>query len=163
MELKFDDKGHLVPYERIQLKNEEFKEFFINNFEPDSTRNKIYESYQKYLFNFQKEITSNFIQWIDGSFVTNKMNPNDIDFVTLIDHEIYEKKRDLIDNKFRLKKAKEIYNVDAYTLEIYPEEHKKHSISNIDLVYWDSWFSKTKKNWAKKTFPKGYIEIEFGD
>ncbi len=30
--------------------------------------------------------------------------------------------------------AKEIYGVDAYTVEIYPEEHKKHNISKVDLV-----------------------------
>ena len=95
--------------------------------------------------------------------MTQKINPKDIDFVTLINHNIYKEKRTLIDSKFRLKRAKENYNVDAYTIEIYPEGHSKHSISKIDLVYWDNWFSKTKKNWAKKTFPKGYIEINFGD
>jgi len=163
MELNFDEKGHLIPYERITLNIEEFEEFFIKNFEPDSTRNEIYKSYRRYISDFQKEITPIFSQWIDGSFVTKKMNPKDIDFVTLIDHNIYNEKRKLIDSNFRLKNAKEIYQVDAYTVEIYPEDHNKHSISKIDLVYWDNWFSKTKKNWAKKTFPKGYIEINFGN
>jgi len=162
MELKFDDKGHLMPYERITLNLEDFEEFFIKKFEPESSRMNIYESYKKFIFDFQKEITPNFIQWIDGSFVTNKVNPRDIDFVTLIDHDIYIKKRDKIDGNFRLRKAREIYKVDAYTVEMYPADHKNNSISNIDLVYWDNWFSKTKKNWAKKTFPKGYIEINFG-
>lgn len=159
--LEFDDKGYLKPYERITINIEEFEEFFIKNFEPDSTRREIYESYKNFLFDFRKEINPSFIQWINGSFVTNKTNPNDIDFVTLIDHNIYQKKRNVIDNRFRLKNAKEIYNVDAYTVEIYPEDHPKHSISKIDLVYWNNWFSKTKKNRAKKNFPKGYVEINF--
>ncbi len=163
MELKFDKKGHLIPYERINLRIEDFEEFFINNFNTKSTRKGIFQSYLKFINDFKEEITSDFTQWIDGSFVTQKTNPRDIDFVTLIEHEVYKEKRSEIDDKFRLSRANEIYNVDAYTIEIYPEGHGKHSISKIDLVYWDNWFSKTKKNWAKKTFSKGYIEIRFGD
>ena len=163
MKLKFDEKGHLLPYEKIEINIEEFEEFFIKNFNSDSTRNEIYKSYKRYVSDFKKKITPNFSQWIDGSFVTQKMNPNDIDFVTLIDHEIYNEKRTLIDGHFRLKEAKKIYNVDAYTVEIYNEDHNKYSISKIDLVYWDNWFSKTKKDWTKKTFPKGFVEIIYGN
>ena len=36
-------------------------------------------------------------------------NPRDIDFVTLINHVDYAKNRELIDNKFRLRKGKELY------------------------------------------------------
>jgi len=162
MEFKFDSKGHLTPYKRINLRIEDFEEYFINEFPLASTRKAIFQSYLKFINDFEEEITSEFTQWIDGSFVTQKENPRDIDFVTLIDHEIYKDKRNQIDDRFRLRKAKKIYQVDAYTVEIYPEGHSNYSISKIDLVYWDNWFSKTKKNWAKKTFPKGYIEINFG-
>lgn len=121
----------------------------------------IFRNYQKFVSDFKVEISPNFKHWIDGSFVTTKLNPRDIDFVSFIDHDIYTKKRFLIDEKFRLKFAKELYNVDAYTLEIYPEGHKKQNISNLDLVYWLNWFTKTKKNRHKKSFPKGFIEIQY--
>jgi len=123
MKLKFDDKGHLIPYKGIKLSIQEH--FFINQFDQNSTRKNILEYYKNYVNDFQKEITPDFIQWIDGSFVTQKANPNDIDFITLIDHEIYKQKRSAIDAKFRLKNAKEFYNVDAYTVEIYPDGHRK--------------------------------------
>jgi len=163
MKLAFDIKGNLTPYERTELTLDEFKNIFVDSFEPDSTRFQIFENYLQFLDDFQKEITSDFIHWINGSFVSNKKNPKDIDFVTLINHEIYRKKRNLIDDKFRLKKAKELYKVDAYSLEIYKEDHKKHLICKSDLVYWDTWFSKTKKDWKKKTYPKGYVEINFSN
>jgi len=161
MKLKFDEKGHLTPYKGIELSLKDFEHFFINQFDKKSTRRNIFKNYKNYVDDFQREITPDFNQWIDGSFVTKKANPNDIDFITLIDHEIYRQKRSVIDAKFRLKNAKEYYSVDAYTVEIYHEEHRKNGISKIDLVYWDNWFSKTKMNWAKKTFPKGYIILNF--
>lgn len=162
MSLKFDNRGHLIPYKRINVNIDEFEAFFVKQFDLTSTRSEIFKNYLKFLEDFNAEITTQFTQWINGSFVTQKENPKDIDFVTLIEHDIYKQKRELIDKRFRLRKAKEIYQVDAYTVEIYPKNHKRHNISMIDLVYWDNWFTKTKKNWAKKNFPKGYIEINFG-
>ena len=86
MDLKFDIKGHLVPYERIALSIEEFEEFFVSSFSEESTRLEIFQNYLKFIEAFRNEITPNFKQWIDGSYVTNKVNPRDVDFVTLIDH-----------------------------------------------------------------------------
>jgi len=162
MKLEFDNKGYLIPYEKIEVSLPQFEEFFVKSFSPESSRHGIFENYKKFIYDFSKEVSPNFTHWVDGSFVTNKMNPNDIDFTTLIQHQTYKSNRELIDSKFRLKGGKTNYNVDAYTVEVLPEEHKKYSICKIDLVYWDNWFSKTKKNWAKKSFPKGYIEIKFG-
>ncbi len=162
MNLKFDTKGYLIPYERINVKFSEFEEFFVQSFNSNSSRFEILENYKKFIDEFSNQVTPNFTHWIDGSFVTNKVNPRDIDFATLIQHDIYKSKRELIDSNFRLKGGKVNYNVDAYTIEILPQGHKKYGVFEIDLVYWNNWFSKTKKNWAKKSFPKGYIEIDFG-
>lgn len=161
MEITFDIRGNLYPHRRIQLPFQQFKEVFIYSFPSDSIRVKLLENQLKFIQDFKEEITPNFIQWIDGSFISNKKNPNDIDFVTLIEHSIYRRKRELIDNKYRLLGSKERYGVDAYTIELFPKEHKKYLNSKSDLIYWDNWFTKTKMNWAKKSFPKGYIEIKF--
>lgn len=162
MNLKFDDRGHLTPYERINVTLTEFEEFFVKSFGSDSIRIEIFENYKNFIKDFSDQVTPNFTHWIDGSFVTSKVTPRDIDFTTLIKHGIYQSKREIIDSKFRLRGGKANYKVDAYTIEILPEDHKKYGIFEIDLVYWDNWFSKTKKNWAKKSFSKGYIEINFG-
>ena len=116
-----------------------------------------------YLKDFKNEVTDNFVQWIDGSYVTQKVNPRDIDFVNLIDHKVYTEKRELIDNKFRLLKAREIYEVDAYTVECYPKDKSEYEYkTKADLIYWDNFFGKTRKNRAGRKQPKGYIEIKFG-
>lgn len=146
MELKFDIKGHLVPHERIEIILEEFEEVFVKSFDINSTRSEIFQNYLKFVSDFKSEVTSNFVHWINGSFSTTKESPEDIDFVSLIKYEDYEKKRKIIDTKFRLRQAKKLYGVDAYTVEIYPEEHKRYLFCKSDLVYWNNWFSKTKKN-----------------
>ena len=106
MKLNFDMKGHLIPYERIKLNIKEFENFFIDQFDSESSRGIIFESYLRFVNDFQSEITPQFTQWIDGSFVTQKSNPRDIDFVTLIKHDTYKHKRHQIDSKFKLRKAK---------------------------------------------------------
>ncbi|MEM6964707.1 MAG: hypothetical protein AAF573_08085, partial [Bacteroidota bacterium] len=78
MELKFDIRGYLIPYEKNQIEFEEFKNNFVASFEEDSSRHEIFKSYMKYVEAFKSEVTPNFKQWINGSFVTNRKNPNNL-------------------------------------------------------------------------------------
>lgn len=142
---------------------QEFQINFVDSFSLDSKRHEIFLNYQRFLNDFSKEVTTDFVQWINGSFVTRKQNPRDIDFVTILDHVVFQEKERLIENKFRLLAAREIYSVDAYTIRKYPETHPKYNICRDELVYWNHWFSYSKKNQAKKKFSKGFVEIIFGD
>ena len=159
MDLKFDIRGNLTPYEKVELNIDEFQENYINAFDLNSSRNKIFENYSNYIQDFQNEISPNFKQWINGSFVTNRSNPKDIDLVNLVDFEIVEEKYDLIKSKFINKKALKNYKIDAYLVRIYPKGHKDHFKTVSDLLYWEHWFGHTKKNRAKQRFKKGFIEV----
>lgn len=159
----FDVRGNLSPSGKSEFDFDEFKSVFVDSFDSEK-RLEIFENYNQYLLDFNEEITPNFVQWIDGSFVSNKMNPADIDFVTLIDFDIYEKNEELIESKFGKYGVRNHYEyVDAYLVKFYPEDHERRKITDFDLVYWLTWFSETKKNRAKKKFPKGFVEIKFGD
>lgn len=84
--------------------------------------------------------------------------------MTLIDYRIYEKSETLIENKYRRQAARDAFGlVDAYVVKTYPLTHSKHWVTEYDMVYWRGWFSEPKKNRAKKQFPKGFIEIKFGN
>lgn len=84
--------------------------------------------------------------------------------MNLIDFDIYDKKEEIIASKFRLHNAKNIYKrVDAYAVKVYPEGHERAKITEYDLVYWRNWFTETKNNRMKKKFPKGFIELKFGN
>jgi hypothetical protein len=157
----FDIRGSLIPPEKIEIDISAFEDIFVNSFDINSSRYQIFENYKCFVSDFQKEVTPNFVHWINGSFTSNKDNPNDIDFVTLINYETFFEKENLINAKFRLKGAKTFYEVDAYTLIIYSENHKKHFFTKSDSSYWYNWFSKTKKNARKQSFNKGFLELKF--
>lgn len=162
--LEFDFRGNLKPYDKIELDYEEFVTIFFNGFQESLTRQKIHEQYIQYLKAFQEEITKDFVQWVDGSFISNKLNPKDIDFVTLIDYDVYKAKEKLIESKFRKFGFNNNFKmIDAYAIKYYPIDHQKHKITDYDLVYWRNWFGETKKNRARKKFPKGFIELKFGN
>ena len=98
--MTYDFRGHLAPYSIIEMTFDDFQHHFVEAFPNSPTRLLIFEEYKRYLSDFQTLITGNFIQWIDGSFVTQKSNPRDIDIVTLIDFEAYQSKKDVIYWKF---------------------------------------------------------------
>ena len=161
MELNFDQRGNLQPCEKITLTLDDFEDFFVGKFPQNSIRKQIVDNYLNFINNFSTQVTTQFIQWIDGSFVTAKEHPRDIDFVTFVSYEIFEAKEKLIHDNFRLAGARKTYEVDAYTVRQYPEDHSKYMLYQSDWVYWYNWFSQTKKNRAKKKYPKGFIEIKF--
>lgn len=161
MELKFDIRGNLTPYEKVDLNLDDFQGNYVDAFDSISSRKNIFENYTQYIQDFKNEITPNFKQWVNGSFVTNRSNPKDIDIVNLIDFEIVEEKYDLIKSKFINREALKNYKIDAYLIRIYPKDHKEHFKTVSDLLYWEHWFGHTKKNRAKKRFQKGFIELSF--
>ena len=85
--------------------------------------------------NLSRLLAQDFYQWIDGSFVTNKKTPNDIDVVTIISHLDYENNKKLLEQKYASSGARLNYNVDAYIVVNYPESHKKAFFTKSDLLY----------------------------
>ena len=160
MEFRFNIRGHLFPYEIIETNLDEFEREFVDNFDENSTRYEIFERYLNYINVLKEVFEEDFIQWIDGSFVTTKVNPNDIDLLSIIPFEIYETHLERISNELIAHHARTIYDVDAYIVPNYPEGHKKHIITQSDLSYWKDLFGNTRANKrTKKRFPKGIIQL----
>jgi len=161
MKPSFDIRGNLKPYERIKLDVQDFKSTFVDSFEEDSIRHDLFERYLDYIENFRDKVTGNFTQWINGSFVTNKKNPNDIDFVSLVDFSVAKEREDIIRREFIRNDALKRYGLDAYLLIVYPEDHKLRNHTKLDILYWNDWFTKSRKDKRGKRYPKGYVELEF--
>ncbi|MEY4903428.1 MAG: hypothetical protein RLZZ292_1243, partial [Bacteroidota bacterium] len=62
-----------------------FGVFFVEQFENSIARSILYELYLDFVKDFSAKFTPEFVHWIGGSFVTNKLNPNDIDVATLVE------------------------------------------------------------------------------
>lgn len=161
MELSFDIRGNLKPYRKISITLDKFEEIFVKSFDEDSTRREVFTQYQSYLEYFQQSITTDFTQWIDGSFVSNKKNPRDLDLVNLLDYRIVEEKKEALYQNFLSEGSMKEYGLDAYVVRLYPEGHKFHTRTQPDLAYWNHWFGFSKLNRRRKRFSKGFLEIEF--
>lgn len=158
--IEFDNKGFLIPDDAIPSTLQEFEQVFVKQM-PTEQRKQHFESY----LNYSKELKNlcggiELIQWIDGSFVTKKENPNDIDLVTFLDFESTKSIHHLLEN-FKEPLSKTVYGVDAYIVYTYSKEHKKYFFQQSDTAYWIDRFTKTRVNNKGQKFSKGFLEIKF--
>ena len=158
--LVFNSKGYLVPNTNIISDLSELETEFVSNIISDK-RISLFANYLQY----SKELKSYLdgaalLQWIDGSFVTKKKDPGDIDLVTFIDVEWANNLGTDID-KFKYPSSSDLYGVDAYLVKIYNREHKKYPLYKGDRTYWMDKFDKTYRNRLGQKSPKGFIEIIF--
>jgi hypothetical protein len=159
--MEFDELGYLSPYKVIETNLETFERIFVSNFENSDTRKKLFQNYVSYINDFKNQISDNFYQWIDGSFVTSKLNPNDIDIVTFLNADIYQDKISQLAD-FQGIKLKTEQKLDCYFVKEYPVEHKNYEIiTHYDSVEWFHLFSKSRVQRDGKRHSKGIIQINF--
>ena len=158
--LHFDEKGFLKPDKAILSDINEMVRYFVNGIDSE-TRKINFDKYIRYSTDLKKYSGgSDLKQWIDGSFVTLKVNPNDIDLVTFIDQVQMQRLGAHIGN-FRGDYGRKLYGVDAYIVEVFEPESKFHSYSIGDAAYWLELFSTTVTNRFDKKSRKGFLEIMF--
>ena len=159
--MNFDPLGYLTPTGKHTIPIADFRSRFVEAFDQSSTRLEIFNGYIRYL-NELKGIIGNIAkltQWIDGSFVTSKLNPGDIDLVSFLDNQIVEKYEDRL-QALLSSEARKAYCVDGYVVRVYPQYHPNHFRTISDIAYWNDWFGRTKPNQNRKRYQKGYIEIK---
>ena len=159
MRFKFNSRGFIMPYQRITSSVEEIAEVFVKPFPDSETRQIIFDNYLNYLDDFQTLITTNFTHWLDGSFMSKKLNPNDLDFVAFIDYRIYQQKEEQI---FRIVEKFGYLKLDNYVSQIFPKEHSRHSETIHYKDYWTPLFSSSRRDPETNVqIPRGFIEIIF--
>ena len=133
LELSFDNRGNLKPYEINIISIEEFRHTYVDAFSENERRSELFKCYQKYSDDLSKLITNDFYQWIDGSYVSNKQNPRDIDIVSILHYQDYESNLKILQQNFSSIASRTKYNVDGYIVVNYPDTHKKHIFTKSDL------------------------------
>lgn len=159
MNLEFDKNGFLIPYTKIACNLETLEHIFVENFPKSETRRILFNNYLRYIHDFKGRITRNFTQWVNGSFISQKQNPKDIDFVTFLDYETYENKIDYLDRFWSF--SLEDKGLDAYFVKIYPEEHKDFEEMEKQKMDWLELYGTTRKNQDNTILHKGFIELKF--
>lgn len=156
--LKFDSKGLLKPYLPIPCKISDLKTYFVDGIQ-SITRKPNYDNYIRYSNDLKILLGDIQIkQWVNGSFVTKKTNPKDIDLITFIDHDTIKKLGSKL-APFRPESSWLIYGVDAYIIEVHPDKSKSYVFTQGDILYWLDLFGHTRPNRNGKKNQKGFLEI----
>jgi hypothetical protein len=151
--LEFDNLGNLSPYTVIKTDWMTFEANFVHRFPQSITRKNLFGEFSDYLISLKNILGNDFFQWVDGSFVTNKLNPNDIDLVTFVDWEIYAANESKIDSLRDFRNNTDA-RIDGYFVPVYSENHKKHVLYQADNLQWLYQFSRSRTDRKK-----GFIQL----
>jgi hypothetical protein len=146
--IQFDNRGFLKPNAAIETDFRTFEETFVFN----PHRQQLFEQYLNYLNELKKIVKTPFEQWIDGSFVSKKPIPNDIDILSFIPSPIYS----LEETRLYELKQNSKPTIDAYYICQFPENHRRFVETNGDYYYWLNQFTKDRRKNSK-----GFIKILF--
>ena len=95
--------------------------------------------------------------WIDGSFVTKKVDPEDVDILLRVSSDIYDsddKARAVVDWASSAELL-ESHSCDAYRWIEYSSGHPLHAESEADRRYWERWFG-----YGRNGKPKGIVVVK---
>lgn len=159
--LAFDSRGFLTPAGKSASSLDELKEFFVLRYKQSSKRQVLFNELLKFFRDFFETISVEEVTiWANGSFISKKENPNDIDFVFFLDYMLADQFESEISRQFTHPESKTIYQMDAYLLRVFPEHHPNHFFTESDKAWWFELFSNTRKNRAGRSDKKGFVEIK---
>lgn len=156
---QFDDIGNGKPYELISFTHCECEEVFVNQFPTSQTRGENWKNFLE--FHRDIEMVSGYTvnHWIDGSFVTNKLNPQDIDVVSFVRPENLTIALQQFDMQRSTPKkyVKSKYNIDNYIVVDLSPSHPHYAKMEEQIQYWRRFFSTDREN-----NPKAIIRLNNG-
>ena len=95
--------------------------------------------------------------WVDGSFLTEKINPGDVDIVLRVQSQVYDdgttEQRETID--WIGENLKEYNLCDSYVFPEFPEDDPSYSLGKERRDYWNDLFGHSRGG-----MPKGIAVID---
>ena len=150
--LNFDENGYLTPHAAVESNLVEMRETLIFT----AHRRRLFDQYLAFVADLQRLDIGNFTQWIDGSFVSRKPYPNDIDLVTFVDFDVYRRKGSRILDLGRL-----YSDIDCYFEVVYSARHPLFDKNGWERAHWMNVYGKTSPNAFQKRIKKGFIQLKF--
>ena len=152
-DLSFDEKGYLNPYELIPTDLATIETILVEPFSASVSRRKVFDAFVVYVEEFRKAVSSPLEIWVNGSFTTLKLNPNDVDFVIFVDKVVADVHIDVI-HKFRQRRYARKSLTDGYFIETVPESDPQYRIYQINRAdrHRDFAFERSGR-------PKGYLQL----
>jgi hypothetical protein len=152
--LDFNEYGLINPGIH-EMDMDDFHISFVKQFTTSQRRQLIFDSLLRFVAKMFKDFNIYEI-WIDGSYVTEKINPNDVDIVIFFSVEDFIRVSKIWDVI-----RKDAVNIDPYCAVAVTEENKqKLSSADINTIinkrnYWKGQFG-----FDREDRPKGIINIK---
>jgi hypothetical protein len=155
--IEFPDGSDVLPQGRHPATPDEIKTELVDAFPSSATRPDIFNQWTILLEALDRFVTLD-EQWIDGSFVTKKNDPADIDLVTHLDGEAVEALEPveamLLKGLFAGHVSRDMHRCDSFLVARYPEGHPARPEYEKTLAAWDELFGRDRNG-----DPKGYLEL----
>lgn len=155
--MTFNSKGYLEPgLHPMDL--DEIEKEFVTPFPHSSTRVLVMEGFRRHAEELQA-IVAEYIQYLDGSFVSNKNDPGDVDLVCFIDGDVVDALPADLQSRLRSllsgPQTRATHQCDAYFCLSYPETHPNFSVYRAQRKYWMGEFG-----YDRADVPKGIVVVE---
>ena len=151
---KYNRDGYLRPYKANETTLEEFKEEFLWN----DHRKMLFEKFESFIDKVRKIDPLPFYVWLNGSFVSKKETPGDIDFVVFVE---YSRVKFIEERLIQLKYDYGFW-LDAYFVADFPEGHKFHNLTIWQKNEYFELFTTTRVHPVKGfKIPKGFVQLNY--
>ena len=145
---------------------------FVETLPESTTRRQIASGFQA-LCQEALALKLNAVQWLDGSFVETKLNPQDLDVVTFFDHDQLNQfgaaERSFVLNWLNGGTiTRERYQTHAFLVLSCEPGHSYCETFDAARDYWRTWFGRTRRipqgpDGTTIRFPKGFLAMILGD
>lgn len=130
----------------------QLESLFVTNFENNSKRQILVNQLRDFLDELSK-INSNFEIWLDGSFTTLKIEPEDIDILIVYNNNsinsLPDEQKMIVNSLFNRNITKIRYNIDIL---LCPDDDENNR------SYWRGWFG-----FSRSENPKGIAKFNYGN
>ena len=149
----------------------EVEEAMVKPFATSQTRRRIFDGVSRYLADCQIHGVSGRI-WLDGSFVTGKNNPGDVDVVSLVSNDLIHRLNSsnqifALQNLNAGEATKPRYDVHSFAVVSVPSSHAAYLTQARKVAKWINFFRQTKEFVTAKgglmQRPKGILQLDFGE
>ena len=151
--------GNLTPGIH-SYKMQEFEQQFVKDFTSSISRSKIYNNFTEWMEKLLSIVPPRYI-WLDGSFLTQKVDPNDIDLVVFYYPEDIPDEQQANQLKDMINVVSRSYDCDAYLCLSFeqwePERVAQIPNQNVTIMqtYWQGQFG-----FDRSRQPKGMVHID---
>lgn len=145
----------LYPVGFHPLTLQEVEKVCVTGFPLSSSRPGIFAGLKTFVERLEKDGVAGEL-WLDGSFLTEKIDPKDVDVILKVEGAVYDggtpEQREAID--WVIANQKLTLHCDSYVLFEYPEGHSLHD----EFKWWYSWWHR-QWGFSREDDPKGIVVV----